>query len=705
MAVRTIETYDFGDMRVRYLLDEDTGIPEMMLYPQGREPLGWESKVQNTDSLVQLKILGDSYAGSYSGGISMRQSESVFRMKFQEQNLTETEDTCRVDTICWDERGYRTIHHLLWEKGGRTLQVYVEFQNHSSSPVTLEMLSSFSLGGISPFLSGDGAGQLYLHRVRGVWSMEGRLETTALEDLQLEPSWALGHGVRCERFGQAGSLPVNKFFPFAVLEDRKNHVFWGAELAHNAAWQMEVYRIDEGVSLSGGLGDREFGHWKKTVEAGQSFETPHAFLTVEQDTDIDRFSQRLTSCQEAVEKILPEREKELPLIFNEYCTTWGNPSHENIKEILKAVQGKGFSYFVIDCGWFKKDGVPWGDSVGDYIPSDTLFPLGLKETVSQINKAGMEAGIWFEIDNVGKAAGAYNLEEHLLKRDGITLTTQERRFWDMSQDWVKEYLQEKVIGTLKDYGFTYIKMDYNDTIGIGCDGGESLGEGLRQNMEASYEFVEKIREEIPQIVIENCASGGHKLEPKMMGISSMASFSDAHECREIPVIAANLHRVILPRQSQIWAVIRKDDSLKRIIYSMCASFLGRCCLSGDVTELSEKQWEAVDQGLAFYRQIVPAIRQGVTRFFGTKEPSWRHLKGWQGILREGQEEAYAVFHVFEDRVEGNLSLSWEDKEYEISRIYPENADIKTEGNKLVYRPKENWEAVAVSLRRIPSPRI
>lgn len=38
MAVRTIETYDFGDMRVRYLLDEDTGIPEMMLYPQGREP-------------------------------------------------------------------------------------------------------------------------------------------------------------------------------------------------------------------------------------------------------------------------------------------------------------------------------------------------------------------------------------------------------------------------------------------------------------------------------------------------------------------------------------------------------------------------------------------------------------------------------------------------------------------------------------------
>jgi alpha-galactosidase len=50
-------------------------------------------------------------------------------------------------------------------------------------------------------------------------------------------------------------------------------------------------------------------------------------------------------------------------------------------------------------------------------------------------------------------------------------------------------------------------------------------------------------------VIENCASGGHRLEPSFMGLTSMASFSDAHETRDIPVIAANLHRLIQPRQS------------------------------------------------------------------------------------------------------------------------------------------------------------
>ena len=110
----------------------------------------------------------------------------------------------------------------------------------------------------------------------------------------------------------------------------------------------------------------------------------------------------------------------------------------------------------------------------------------------------------------------------------------------MTDPWVQKYLSEVVIGTLKKYGFGYMKMDYNDTIGVGCDGAESLGEGLRRNMEASRKFIEKVKEEIPGIVLENCASGGSKMEPLMMELCSMASFSDAHECltgRSSPVKA------------------------------------------------------------------------------------------------------------------------------------------------------------------------
>ena len=45
----------------------------------------------------------------------------------------------------------------------------------------------------------------------------------------------------------------------------------------------------------------------------------------------------------------------------------------------------------------------------------------------------------------------------------------------------------------------------------------------------------------------------------------MASFSDAHECDEIPIIAANMHRMILPRQSQIWAVVKAGQPLQKAV--------------------------------------------------------------------------------------------------------------------------------------------
>ena len=409
-------------------------------------------------------------------------------------------------------------------------------------------------------------------------------------------------------------------------------------------------------------------------------------------------SARLTKSQEEAVEQGPQVEQDLPIIFNEYCTTWGCPSHENILRILDKIKGKGFTYFVIDCGWYKEAGVPWDISMGDYQVSKDLFPEGLEKTVSAIKEAGLKPGIWFEFENVGHASRAFHNTEHLLKLDGFPLTTSRRRFWDLNDPWVIEYLDEHVIQMLKKYGFEYLKVDYNDTIGIGCDGFESLGEGLRQNMMASQAYFRKIAREIPGIVIENCASGGHRLEPGYMGLSSMASFSDAHECEEIPIIAANLHRAILPRQSQIWAVIRTTDSLKRIAYSMINTFLGRMCLSGDVTELGQEQWQVIEDGMKFYNRIRSIIKEGQSYRYGTKIDCIRHPEGWQGVYREGKNgEAFAVLHIFGGDLPEKIVLDLpEAKNYEICEIYSDTDEkVEVKDNQLSYWPKENQKAVAV----------
>ena len=98
---------------------------------------------------------------------------------------------------------------------------------------------------------------------------------------------------------------------------------------------------------------------------------------------------------------------------------------------------------------------------------------GLEKTVKAIRAEGLKAGIWFEIENVSPASAAYHETEHLLHLDSAVLTTNGHRFWNMADSWVQDYLRGRVIGILQKYGFDYMKIDYNDTIGIGCDGAES----------------------------------------------------------------------------------------------------------------------------------------------------------------------------------------------------------------------------------------
>ena len=98
----------------------------------------------------------------------------------------------------------------------------------------------------------------------------------------------------------------------------------------------------------------------------------------------------------------------------------------------------------------------------------------------------------------------------------------------------------------------------------------------------------------------------------MMALVSQASFSDAHEAISIPLIAANLHRLIRPEQSQIWAVLRKDADEHRINFVLTSGFLGRLCLSGDLADLAPERWQQALEAVRFYPQVRHIIRDGFT---------------------------------------------------------------------------------------------
>ncbi len=654
----------------------------MRLRPAGTEAA--ENKRDRAERpVVQCKILGDNYPSSYMQGSSMMESDTVRRFKFDREELEMTGGKTTLKTRIRTAEGIEAVYVNEFSENGRYITAYTEIINNSSEAITLEMLASFCMYGISPLNGGPAPESYVLHRARSKWSREARFVEEPLEDQLLEDSWNLWH-MRSLRFGQVGSMPVKDYFPFAAVEDRKNGLIWGVMMESRASWQLEVFRDDEAVGIAGGQADREFGHWMKNLAPGQSFTTNKAYVSVCRG-GLDDIADRLLDAQRDALDV-PESEESLPVIFNEYCTTWGCPSQENIFSILETVKGRGVDYFVVDCGWFKEEGVSWDISMGDYVPSKALFPDGVENVAAKIRSYGMLPGIWFEPETVGRAAKAYELyTDHMLKRDGLTLTTRVRRFWDMNDPWVREYLKDRVIDFLRDKGFGYVKIDYNETIGLGCDNADSLGEGLRRNMEGTEDFFRQMRRELPELVIENCSSGGNRLEPGFMALSSMASFSDAHECVEIPIIAAQLQRLILPRQSQIWCVIRRNDSLRRIAYSVAATFLGRMCLSGDVTGLTGEQWAVIDGGIAFYKKAAPVIKDGVSRLVERRGLSDRHPRGWQASVRTGKNgDILVVAHSFAlppERAEIDVP-----SDFGIKAVYAENPDdISLSGGKLEIR--------------------
>ena len=629
--------YDFGDAAVYFIETPVEGHPKcttvgMAVYPAATEI---DPMKLHCDSLVQVAFSGDESLVDYTRGVTMRNRRStLLKIVRQTQFMGGA-----LNTYLTDGEGNDYVHRLSYDRATGVFTTSVRYENHTRAPRMLEHLSSVSLSGIAN-ADGNTVG-LSLHRMTSAWSRECRPKKDAFSHLGLDMSWGR-YGVKTERWGEIGSMPNRGYYPLAVIESPE--VFWGVSLDAPFSWQMEVYQEKETCALSGGLGDYEFAHWRKLIPAGGTFTTHNARFTVGHSF--------LEVCNAFVREqdgrlSVPKSEESMPVLFNEYCTSWGAPSERGVTRILKAIKDLPIEVFVIDCGWYKPDNKDWCNAIGDWNESKKLFPEGIRKVADKIKAAGKRPGIWFEFENVGRDSEAFSCEEALLKSDGQVITSKNRRFLDLRLPAVRSYLRTKLIDFLNQNGFGYLKIDYNDTFGMGCDGAESPGEGGRQIAEESLGWLRTLKETVPDLVIENCASGGSRIEPLRMGEVSMCSFSDAHECAEIPLVAANVSLTVPARQMQIWAVIREGESDSRTVYSLCAAMMGRICLSGDVCKVPPEKIALIGRGLDFYNKVKEIVRRGNLRLIDCNVEYYRAPNGRQVYIKDFGEQRMIIVHFLE----------------------------------------------------------
>lgn len=704
-----------GDLRVDYLRDEDGGMALRLLPTALADALverraDWNQEdpcrplaavfgrigAARCDGLVQFQVAGAPRSDAYAQGLTMRAAPVAAAQRLVEQVVEEDADGVRVTTRLRSADGHGVEHRLDWRRGEAGVRCRSTYVNGSGAPQILEHLSSIDLAGITPFQAEDAPGRLVLHRFRAAWSAEGRLESRPFAELDLEASWS-AHGWRVERMAQVGSLPVRGFHPCAAVEDATAGCTWGVQVCWGGSWQIEVARKGDDVALGGGLADHERGHWRVAVPAGGTFTGPEAWATAAAG-GIDACCDRLLTLHRAPLAAQPAAEAALPVVCNEWCTSWGDPRPQRLLALADRLRGSGVRYLVIDAGWFKRPGTTWTTAHGDWEPSRELYPEGLAAVAAAIRARGLVPGLWFEFETVGSASDAWQRTDLLLHRDGAPITAGTRRFLDLRQPAVIERLATRVIGLLRDAGFGYLKIDYNESIGIGCDGAESPGEGLRRQIAAVQGFIARIRRELPELVIESCASGGLRLEPSFLALAAMASGSDAHEPREIPLIAAGLQRLALPRQTQVWAVLHAGDDEHRLVYALAAGFLGRLCLSGDLDRLAAARWAVVAAAMALYRQAAPVIDDGISRRFGDIPASWREPRGWQAVRRLGADAGLVVLHAFAGDLPAHVEVPLADGPWRLAGgLAADGAAIS--GDRLRLAVAGPWSAQVVLLAR------
>lgn len=664
---KIINSYELGNINVNYIAN-DYGRAVLVLTPKNSncDLLSEKNKgAYNNSSIVHLKLKNHNM-GFFSN--TMKLSETIDKLKYTRQTSTEDENSVTIITEESSKEGYGIRHYLKWYHGERGFEVYTEFFNNSSDEVELQYLTSASLDALSPFLTDDGSADMIFHRFKASWSLEGLHQENNLCELGLEQAWNTAG--ECLKLGAIGSRAVREYHPYAAIEDRKNNISWGIYLAHNASWQLELSRVETSVSLSAGMADALTGAWSKRVGSGMTFKSPKAMISVVKG-GIAELSNNILSMRHRA--INAYGEDEMAITYNDYITTWGHPTEKSLIAMADILKHGKTKYFVMDDGWF--------DYRGDWNVNKEAFPHGMKHYCDEIRKRGMIPGIWMEYECIGKEANMFSEEHNSMKLKiggrvivGKIINGNHSSFFDFRKTEVIDYLSQKVIGFLKDNGFGYVKIDYNANIGVGVDGNESPGENLRQHMEAVRDFLIRLKREIPDIIIENCASGGCRLEPSMMDITAMSSASDTHDVYEAAMVAANLHYLTPPRQNQVWSTLKPEYSKERFSYAISQGFLGRLCWSGAINKLSEEQLKEMFAAEKFYLKVANIIKEGDSYIYRTSSCCFRNPTGTQAVLRYSlsRDKALVVVHSFEDmcpmKIELNGKYIIEDSLYESNAI-------------------------------------
>ncbi len=513
--------------------------------------------------------------------------------------------------------------------GVAAIQVRTDVRVVGAAPVTLHAVSSLATGAFRP---GSGADRIDVYWAENDWLAESRWQRQALRKRRL-PDVDLATIKQNPRgalvMASHGSWSSGEYLPVGALVDTDSGRAWAFQVEHNGAWRWEVGERLDGVYVAvHGPGDRDH-QWRQTLEPGEQFTSVPVGLAAGDD-GMESAIAALTVYRRAIVRPHPDRTA-LPVVFNDFMNTLrGDPTAERVLPLVDAAAAAGAEYFCVDAGWYAEDGA-WWDSVGTWTPSSTRFPNGLGEVIDRIRAAGMRPGLWLEPEVVGvRSPLAGSLPpDAFFQRDGRRQVENGRYHLDLRHPAAVAHLDATVDRLVEEFGIGYFKLDYNVNPGAGTDvESEAPGTGLLEHNRAHLRWLDGVLDRHPDLVLENCGSGGMRMDYALLARLQLQSTSDQENPLRYPPIAAAAPMAVLPEQAANWACPQPEMSDEEIAFTMVTGLLGRLYLAGHLNRMTADQSALVRDGVEVHRAIRGELARAVP-FWPLGLPDWDD--GWVAL--------------------------------------------------------------------------
>jgi alpha-galactosidase len=420
------------------------------------------------------------------------------------QGVSETAPAAGVRqlTLSFAGPGFLVEQHLKVYDDTALIELWPVIRNQSAPVCRVERVDSVSLD-----LQAAGAELLYY---TSNWGAEFELQQAKLA----------GEAILETRSGRSSKGQ----HPWFALRRADGPVFSGS-VAWSGNW---VFRfeplVEDGWRVSGGLHDWSFA---KELAPGDALEGPPVVLAL--GDSLNTVSQQYALVGRGHWYPRNALSARLPVEWNHW---WSYEDVEINEEVFRLNVDRaaelGFEVCTLDAGWFgpSDPATHWYEYRGDWrLVNERRFPSGIRALSDYTHQHGMRFGLWCEIEGLGiNAQLARDHPDFPATRAGERLG-----YVCFGNPDVQEWAYQTLSRLITEYDCDWIKLDFNLDPGAGCDRadhGHQAGDGLYEHYRGYYRTLERVRWAFPEVVLENCSSGGLRIDLGILRQTCMTYLSD-----------------------------------------------------------------------------------------------------------------------------------------------------------------------------------